>query len=49
MKHVEEYFDQLELVQFVEKRRIFLASDDPKVIEEAKAKYGHKYEVGKYK
>lgn len=28
MKWVDEYYDQLEMVQYVEKRRIFLASDD---------------------
>lgn len=31
MKHVAEYYDQLEMTQLVEKRRVFLASDDPKV------------------
>lgn len=31
MKHVDEYYDQLEMIQNVEKRRVFLASDDPKV------------------
>lgn len=31
MKWVEEYYRELELVQMVEKRRVFLASDDPKV------------------
>jgi glycoprotein 6-alpha-L-fucosyltransferase len=41
MRSVDEYFDQLEMVQYVEKRRIFLASDDPKVIDEAKQKYPH--------
>lgn len=39
MKYVDEYFDQLELVKPVAKRRVFVASDDPKVIEEAKQKY----------
>lgn len=41
---VDDYFDQLELSQPVDKRRIFLASDDPKVIEEARKKYPN-YEI----
>lgn len=44
MKHVDEYFDQLELERPAVKRRVFIASDDPKVIEEAKQKYKH-YDV----
>jgi glycoprotein 6-alpha-L-fucosyltransferase len=36
MKSVDEYYMQLEQVQYIEKRRIFLASDDPKVIDEAR-------------
>lgn len=32
MKHVDEYYQQLEMVQPVEKRRVFLASDDPRVL-----------------
>lgn len=39
MKYVNEYFDQLDMVKPVTKRRVFIASDDPKVIEEAKRKY----------
>ena len=31
MKHVEEYYNQLEMIQKVEKRRVFLATDEPKV------------------
>lgn len=44
MMWVDEYFDQLELKQPVEKRRIYLASDEPKVIQETRDKYPH-YEV----
>lgn len=44
MKSVDEYYDQLEMTEHVEKRRIFLASDDPKVIDEARKSYPH-YEV----
>lgn len=44
MRSVDEYFNQLEMVQQVDKRRIFLASDDPKVIDEARSKYPH-YDV----
>lgn len=39
MRSVDEYYDQLEMVEYIEKRRIFLASDDPKVIDEARKKY----------
>lgn len=31
MQHVDEYYTQLEMIQKVEKRRVFIASDDPKV------------------
>lgn len=44
MKSVDEYYNQLEMVQYIEKRRIFLASDDPKVIDEARKNYPN-YEV----
>ncbi|KAJ6636091.1 Alpha-(1,6)-fucosyltransferase [Pseudolycoriella hygida] len=39
MTWVDDYFSKLEMTQTVEKRRVFLASDDPKVIEEARRKY----------
>jgi glycoprotein 6-alpha-L-fucosyltransferase len=44
MQHVEEYYNQLEMIEKVDRRRIYLASDDPKVISEAKRSYPH-YEV----
>lgn len=44
MQAVEEYYNQLEMVEYVDKRRIFLASDDPKVIDEARKSYPQ-YEV----
>lgn len=44
MAEVDEYYNQLELKQNVEKRRIYLASDDPKVLADARSKYPH-YEV----
>lgn len=44
MSHVDEYFNHLELKQMVDKRRVYLASDDPKVLNEAKNKYPH-YEI----
>lgn len=44
MVHVGEYYDYLELKQTVDKRRIYLASDDPKVIQEAVNKYPN-YEI----
>lgn len=39
MLEVEEYFKQLALTQKVEKKRIYLASDDPKVFAEVQKKY----------
>lgn len=44
MKWVDEYYDHRAMIEKIEKRRIFLASDDPKVITEAREKYPH-YEV----
>ncbi|KAK7865288.1 hypothetical protein R5R35_012584 [Gryllus longicercus] len=44
MDVVEKYFDVLEYSQKVEQRRIYLASDDPRVIAETKRKYPH-YEI----
>ena len=38
MIYVEEYYDQLETRQRIDKRRVFLASDDPTVLEKAKTK-----------
>lgn len=39
MYAVNEYYNQLELSTKVDKRRIYLASDDPKVIADAKEKF----------
>ena len=39
MQHVGEYYDRLEMKQKVDVRRVYLASDDPTVIPEAKTKY----------
>ncbi|CAH1371450.1 hypothetical protein MTP99_012929 [Tenebrio molitor] len=39
MTVVEEYYKQLELKETVSQRRIYLATDDPKVIADAKSKY----------
>jgi glycoprotein 6-alpha-L-fucosyltransferase len=44
MDHVNGFYDQLELTQKVDKRRIFLLTDEPKVIEEIRANYTN-YEV----
>lgn len=44
MAAVEEYYNQLELKEHVTQRRIYLASDDPKVILDAKSKYPQ-YEI----
>lgn len=43
MAKVEQYFD--ELVDKPEVRRVFIASDDPKVITNAKKRYYPKYEI----
>lgn len=45
MGPVEEFFTQLEMNHKLDKRRIFIASDDPTVIEEAKKKYGVQYNI----
>lgn len=44
MSAVDEYYNQLELKEKVDKRRIYLATDDPKVITDARNKYPH-YEI----
>lgn len=44
ISHVDEYFDQLELTKTIKKRRIYLASEDPKIYEEMRTKFPH-YEV----
>ncbi|XP_023326613.1 alpha-(1,6)-fucosyltransferase [Eurytemora carolleeae] len=41
MVHVEEWFDMLELTQKVDKRRVFVASDDPKVLGECRKKFSN--------
>ena len=38
MVHVEEWYEQLSLTQTVEQRRVFIATDEPTVIKEAKEK-----------
>ncbi|KAJ8933188.1 hypothetical protein NQ318_022682 [Aromia moschata] len=44
MSHVDEYYNYLELKRPVGQRRVYLATDDPKVVTEAKNKYPH-YEI----
>ena len=39
MFHVADYFNKLDMKQKVEVRRVYLASDDPSVIPEAKKKW----------
>jgi len=39
MMHVEDYYDTLEKQQHIEKRRVYIASDDSSVISDAKRKY----------
>ena len=38
MVHVEEWYEQLSVTQSVEQKRIFIATDEPSVITEAKNK-----------
>ncbi len=38
MVHVEEWYEQLSLTQTVEQKRVFIATDEPTVIKEAKEK-----------
>ena len=38
MEHVKEYYDKLEMHTHVDERRVFIASDAPSVIAEAKQK-----------
>lgn len=44
MTAVDDYFKQREMVEQIDKRRVYLASDDPKVIDEARQKYPE-YEI----
>lgn len=46
MQAVDDYYDQVEMVEAIDKRRVFIASDDPKVIDEARSKYPHYDVVG---
>ncbi|XP_013793921.1 alpha-(1,6)-fucosyltransferase-like isoform X2 [Limulus polyphemus] len=39
MEFVEDYYKQLELKQSVEERRVYLATDDPKLLEESRQKF----------
>ncbi|XP_059046636.1 alpha-(1,6)-fucosyltransferase [Achroia grisella] len=39
MAHVKDYYDQLELTRTVDVRRVYLATDDPNVLEDARNKY----------
>merc|ERR1719348_648890 len=39
MHHVQEWFDLYELTNKVDKRRVFVASDDPKVLGECRKKF----------
>jgi glycoprotein 6-alpha-L-fucosyltransferase len=41
MVHVEEWFNLLELTNKVDKRRVFVASDDPKVLGECRKKFAN--------
>lgn len=39
MSHVEDYFEQLELTTTVDERRVYLATDDASVLDDARRKY----------
>ncbi|XP_037293300.1 alpha-(1,6)-fucosyltransferase isoform X1 [Manduca sexta] len=39
MAHVKDYYDQLELTRTVDARRVYLATDDANVLEDARKKY----------
>lgn len=39
MIHVEEYFKHKELNDKIDKKRVYLATDEPKLFSEAKSKY----------
>lgn len=39
MIHVEQYYKHKELNEKVEKKRVYLATDEPKLFSEAKQKY----------
>ena len=39
MSHVDEYYNILEKRQHVDRRRVYIASDDSSVIDDAKRKY----------
>lgn len=39
MEHVEEYFNQLDLSEPMDERRVYIASDDPSVLKDAKIKW----------
>ena len=39
MDHVEEYYKTLELVEPVERKRVYIATDEPKIFEEARTRF----------
>lgn len=39
MVHVEEYYKNKELIEKLDKKRVYLATDEPKLFSEAKHKY----------
>ena len=45
MSHVADFFKQLEMSQVVDKRRIYLASDDPGVFHEITSKLVHRLRI----
>ena len=46
MLHVNQYYEYLETRQTVDRRRVYLATDDPSVLKQAKEKYVRMYVVG---
>lgn len=45
MERVEEFYDTLELTAKIDKRRIFLASDDSTIIEKVIKEYSNRFEI----
>ena len=46
MYHVQQYYEYLETRQTVDRRRVYIATDDPSVLTQAKEKYVRMYVVG---
>ena len=45
MFHVQQYYEYLETRQTVDRRRIYIATDDPQLLKQAKEKYVQFYRL----